>query len=503
MEHYDVVILGSGLGGLIAANILSKNNYSVCVVEKNEQFGGALQIYKRDNVMLDTGVHYIGGLGKGENLYQFFKYLGLIDKLTLKQLDKDGFDRISFSENEEIYPWANGYENFEKTLTNIFPNEKTGIQAYVKMVKETCESIELYNLKTPDAPSFQAAYYSLNTYDFLKSIITDEKLIAVLLGNNLLYYADKDKTPFYVHALIVNSYILSAWRCIDGGQQIASILVRSIRGNGGKVLRLQEVVKIETENGLATTVQLKSGKQIFGKNFISNINPSLTLDLLDEKVLRSAYKKRIKSIENAMSAYTMHIILKENTFPYFNYNRYHFTTNNLWCNSRYEVENWPENLMIFTPAFGEHDTYAKSISIMCSMSFDEVKEWETSHSTVPEKNIRDENYLVWKAAKEQKVLDIVYTLYPSLKGNISAVHSASPLTYRDYLNTKEGSTYGSIKNCQHPLESYLSPRTKIANLYLTGQDINLHGILGVTISAFLTCASFVDMDQLMKEVREA
>ena len=74
-EHYDIVIVGSGLGGLVSALIMAKEGYSVCVLEKNNQFGGNLQTFVRDKTIFDTGVHYIGGLSEGQNLNQYFKYL--------------------------------------------------------------------------------------------------------------------------------------------------------------------------------------------------------------------------------------------------------------------------------------------------------------------------------------------------------------------------------------------------------------------------------------------
>ena len=67
---------GSGMGGLVCADILGREGYSVCILEKNKQAGGSLQTYVRDRVIFDSGVHYLGGLGEGQNLYQVFKYLG-------------------------------------------------------------------------------------------------------------------------------------------------------------------------------------------------------------------------------------------------------------------------------------------------------------------------------------------------------------------------------------------------------------------------------------------
>lgn len=78
MSKYDVVIIGSGLGGLESAYILSKEGYKVLVLEKNRQLGGSLQIFVRDKAIFDTGIHYLGGLDEGQNLNQSFKYFNIM-----------------------------------------------------------------------------------------------------------------------------------------------------------------------------------------------------------------------------------------------------------------------------------------------------------------------------------------------------------------------------------------------------------------------------------------
>src|ERR1035438_457983 len=111
MYDYDIAIIGSGLGGLVCGAILSMNGYKVGIFEKNRQIGGCLQTYSRDKTIIDTGVHYIGGLGEGQQLHQIFKYLGIADQLKLKQLDKDGFDYIGFADDDKTYKLAQGYDN--------------------------------------------------------------------------------------------------------------------------------------------------------------------------------------------------------------------------------------------------------------------------------------------------------------------------------------------------------------------------------------------------------
>ena len=114
---FDVVIIGSGMGGLCCGLILSKEGYKVCILEKNRQLGGSLQIFSRDKVIFDTGIHYIGGLDNGQNLNSYFKYLGLMDKIKLRRMEMDGFDHITFKGDPIVYKHAQGYENFISVLS--------------------------------------------------------------------------------------------------------------------------------------------------------------------------------------------------------------------------------------------------------------------------------------------------------------------------------------------------------------------------------------------------
>src|SRR5688500_12480690 len=148
MEQFDVLIIGSGMGGLVCGAILSMEGYKICVLEKNKQLGGCLQTYVRDKVIFDSGVHYLGGLEKGQNLYQIFKYLGLMDKLRLQKMDEDVFDKILIDTDEREYVYAQGYDNFIAKLVADFPEEETAIKQYCDKIKEVCNRFPLYNLRS-------------------------------------------------------------------------------------------------------------------------------------------------------------------------------------------------------------------------------------------------------------------------------------------------------------------------------------------------------------------
>ena len=89
MQKFDVIIVGSGLGGMICGYILSKEGYNVCILEKNHQLGGCLQTFVRNKCIFDTGMHYVGSLDEGQILNKFFKYFDLNGKLKLRKMDVD------------------------------------------------------------------------------------------------------------------------------------------------------------------------------------------------------------------------------------------------------------------------------------------------------------------------------------------------------------------------------------------------------------------------------
>ena len=112
--------------------------------------------------------------------------------------------------------------------------------------------------------------------------------------------------------------------------------------------------------------------------------------------------------------------------------------------------------------------------------------------------------LNFKREKAESVLDLVASKYPDLRTSMEDYYAASPLTFRDYTNNPGGSIYGVLKDCNTPRDSYISSKTRVPNLFLSGQNagVGLHGILGVTISALFTCANFVEINTILSRIRD-
>lgn len=503
-KEYDFVIVGSGLGGLACANILAMEGFSVVVLEKNHQIGGHLQVYSRDKSIFDTGVHYVGGLDEGENLYQFFKYFGILDKLKIKRLDDDQFDVIRFDDGRE-YGYAQGMEHFEQKLISYFPDEEAVIKAYCRQIIDICKRFPLYNLEiSGEGYQTNGDILALNAYDYIASLTDNVRLRNVLAGNNLLYAGVKDKTPFYVHALILKSYLSGAYKFIDGGSQIAIQLSKSVRQHGGEIYKHKKVVSARYDDkGHVTEVVLENGDSFKGKQFISNVHPAVSIDIFGAERFLNIYKNRVQTLENSISTFLVHLSFLDNTFEYLNHNVYQHHIEDVWGGIDYDAATWPQTYFICTPFISKKGKYADSMSVMTYMKASETAEWAGTFSTVAEPGKRNEAYTRFKKEKEAQVIRKLETVFPGISSKIKSIHSATPLTFRDYIGNRDGSMYGIVKDSNSPARTQINTRTKIPNLHLTGQNISLHGILGVTVSAFITCFSFVDKDKLIQKVKNA
>ncbi len=496
-EKYDIIIIGSGLGGLQSGVILSKKGYKVLVLEKNHQIGGSLQVFKRKGCTFSTGIHYIGNLDEGQTLNKIFKYFNLFDKIEYKRLNSTGFDIFNIGGTEYSFPI--GFDNFKKQMYEYFPDEQEAIDNYLKEINNTIYTQDLYLLKNTESGSGDVAKYSsLNTWDYVKSITKNSKLQQVLCALNFVYAGVKEKSPFYIHALINYHFITSAYRIVSSTGLIAKRLKDTITENGGSVLTKKEVHNLIIENNKVIAIETKDNSIYEADYIISNIHPASTMDLIGEGLIKKSFRNRMKKKENTMSAFAVNIILKKNSFKYLNANYNYYKRKDVWYASYYSEKNWPEHYLLHCMVPDNGSEYTSCLGLLTHMDFEEVARWKDFPI-----NKRGNDYLNFKNQKAEELIKLATINFPELKDNIVDYDVSTPLTYRDYLGSPKGSMYGTLRDSNNPVGSYISPRTKISNLFFTGQNLNLHGMLGVSLSAIITCGEFVGVNNLLKEINES
>ncbi len=496
-DRFDIIIVGSGLGGLECGVILSREGYNVCVVEQSAIFGGCLQSFRRGGRLIDTGIHYVGSMGEGQIMRQYLKYFGIFDRLDICQLDND-FDHITYGEEGQSYSYRQGYDNFIEELSRHFPEEREGLKKYCDMLRFIGESISVDVHRGGRFSTKEIDYLSVSAVDFIAECVSNPMLQSILAGTNALCGSTRDSANLYHHAMINHSNIEGAYRFVGGTQKIADLLVEQIRANGGTVLNRSKVVRFDLDDDRVTSVELADGRRLFADRFISNLHPMTTFAMVGQTPrIKKAYRSRLSLLPNTYGLFSVYLCMKRGSFRYINKNLYLHRNSDVWDMKMSAADITPRSVLLSTQQPSCGSEYSDVVTLMSPVDDDLFAPFKES-----EFGARPAEYEELKATLSQRIIEFTKQYYPSLMEGVESIYSASPLTYEHYTATPNGSAYGIVKSYKSSLTTLFSSRTKLENLFLTGQNLNVHGAIGVTLTAATTCGEFVGTDYLAKKIGE-
>lgn len=499
-KELSVVIAGGGIGGLFTGAFLARNGVKVTVLEKNMIIGGGLQCFRREGKLYETGMHVMGGFEEGGNLLKICRYLGIIDRLDIQHVDPECMDEIRYEKSGDVYRIPSGREAFIAKMSEYFPDESQGIKEYVGKLMELTEEMPLFYLREgvqPEPPHSED--FSMPADQLIARYVSDPKLREILAYLNPLYGGRAGHTPAYIHALINVLYLNGASRFVGGGQQLADALAGVIRSNGGEVIAGCEVSGFEVADQEIRGVVTADGRKFTADRYVSAIHPVEMLRLMPSGTFPKAYSSRLETIPNSCSAFSLYIDLKPGMFPYIGHTCYYMEDyGSMWNQEDYDGDDWPRSFMYMTPSEPNQGEYAGKLLVHSLMSFDRVRKWESTSV-----GHRGNDYEQWKEERAGRIISRLERIYPGIRGIIARVYSSSPLTVRDYYHTKEGAIFGYRKDSDNLIYSQLPVRTKVKNLLLTGQNVNLHGMCGVPLTAIYTAEAILGRGSLIKAINNA
>ncbi len=493
-----VAIIGGGLGGLFCGAILAKEGIEVTVVEKNTTIGGGLQSFSRFGTLFDTGMHVIGGMREGGNTHRICNYLGLLDRIDIKDVDDFCTDSLYLSEDNTWYNIAKGKEGFVNSLSSYFPSEREALKRYVNDIYAITNEIDLFNLR-PSKEDIVVHSKAFSQYadDFIAQYFTTPKLRSIVAYQNPLYGGRGQQTPAFVHATISVLYIEGSSRFVGSSSKFADLLADVILQHDGTIVKGDGVRRIRVENRHVTGIETRKGFEITADTYISAIHPCTMINLLDKGALPKAYCNRLESVPNSYSAFSLYIKLKPNTFPYINHSEYYTTCyKDIWSFGRTDKP-WPMGFLFMTPPEPNQGVYAHKVLITAPMSFEYVRKWER---TVV--GHRGEDYEKWKEERTRELLAQIEEMHPHFSECIEAINASSPLSIRDFYGAKEGGISGFSKDAKNLVLSHVPVATKVDNLFLTGQNVNLHGFCGVALTAISTSEALLGKNYVINKILE-
>ncbi len=492
------VVIGGGLGGLFTGALLAKEGMKVTVLEKNTTAGGGLQTFRRFGVEFDTGMHVVGGMQPGGNIYRICQYLGIIDKVNLMDVDDNCTDSLYFAEDKKTYCIQKGKEGFVNSLASYFPEEKANLEKYINAIFAITDDVDLFNLR-PSTELFKThpEDFLTSADAFVAKYIQNQKLRSIVCYMNPLYGGRHDQTPAYVHAIISSLYINGASRFVGGSDKFANLLISVIEQAGGSVLTNDSVEWVEVNDRHVDFVRTQKGKEYQGDYYISAIHPCTLLKIMPEKAFPKSYRNRLNEIPNAYSAFSVYIKLKPNMFPYINHSEYYMTKYGEIWNFGEKHDSWPLGFLFMTSPNENQGKYSNKVLVTAPMLYDEVSQWE---NTVV--GHRGADYEEWKKQKVERLLECVEEIHPHFRECIDKVNASSPLTIRDFYGAKEGTLCGYSKDCRNIALSQVPVVTKVDNLLLTGQNNNLHGFCGVPLTAINTVEAIFGQNFILNKINE-
>lgn len=505
-EDIDVIVIGSGIGGLSTAGFLSRVGKKVLVIEKHYIAGGCMHTFEEKGVEHETGIHYIGNIEKRKPI------LDLITKNKIEwcKLGRDNdniYDIIVI--NDKQYNFRSGEKNFIKDMIEYFPNEADAINKYVKLIKNVSQKDLFFNIKIIRPALLRRLLYNFvseeykkyvnrSAYDIISSLTKNEELIAVLCGQFGDYGPPPKKASFFVHASIANHYLEGGYYPRGGPSELTKQIIPIIEESGGRVLVGKGVKEIIIQDNKAIGVELENSKKIYAKKIISSVGLRNTFNKLikEDKYVDVTYKNLINKIPESTSFIYLFVNLKGNPEDLG------LKSSNIWI--------WPDRdydkmIKIFEkdpihnpiPLFiacscAKDDSWnenfpGKSNAIVLTMAKKEwFKEWEEKRCMH-----RGEDYNNFKEVFANRMFEEgLYKYYPKTRGNVEHYDIGTPLSIQHYINSYSGEAYGLDSTPYRYTKAYdLCPDTKVKNLFLTGQDICTLGFTGALMGGVLTAHS--------------
>lgn len=493
MSKQKVIIIGAGLGGLVCAALLAKEGLDVTVVEKNQRVGGCLQSYRRDNAIFDTGMHIFGGMHEGGNIRRIFDYLGVTEMLNIQNLDFTSDIDIFVDKEKTTHTFALNRRQFVESVSRIFPEEKDNLQNYLKKMDEVMDQMDLFHLRTDKGlNSAGNVDFNLPANKFISKYIGDTRLTAMLGILNVLYAGEVNVTPAFLHSSTSSIFLNGACRIVGGYETLADALTSVIKRYGGKIVVNSKIVKINTVNKEVVSVLTNGGDIIKGDTFILASPTNELESLLDNpRLLSNAYRSFISVKEDSISSFIVNFRLKNDKIEYSN--RIGFYLKGYDKTWKDESGSDIERFMYMTPPVVNQGKFAETLNVVAPLKWSVVEQWDKST-----KDTRSKEYYLFKDKLVELVIEKLSEVYPNLRDAIEYIDSATPLTIRDFTGVRHGAMCGLRKDCNDAIP-FIPLRTKLPNLLLTGQSINMHGFCGVTLTAVQTCEEILGRDYLINK----
>ena len=496
---FDVIIIGSGIGGLVTASQLAAKGAKVLVLESYVIPGGSASYFQRQGYTFDVGASMIFGMGSQGTTNLLTRALDAVN-ITLKTIPDDVQIHYHLPDNLDIKV-DRDYEKFLQNLIAYFPHEAKGIRRFYdecQKVFNCLNNIELLSLeepryllrvflKNPLACLGLAKYLPLNVGDVTQRYIKDPLLLKFIdIECYCWSVVPAAMTPMINASMVFSDRHYGGVNYPQGGVgKIAEKLVTGLEKAGGKIQYQARVTKIITEQGKAIGVELANGQIYHAKRIVSNATRWDTFTkLLPAENIPANEKLWQQRYEKSPSFLSLHIGVKASVLPLGTQCHHILLTD--WQ----EMTAAQGTIFVSIPTLLDPNLAPPGYHIIHAFTPDWITNWQ---------GLSPKEYEEKKEIAAGQIIDRLEAIFPGLDAGLDYLEIGTPRTHRRFLNRIDG-TYGPIpKRKLWGLLAMPFNRTAIPGLYCVGDStFPGQGLNAVAFSGF-ACAHRIGVDLRLKK----
>ncbi|MCP4500524.1 MAG: NAD(P)/FAD-dependent oxidoreductase [Deltaproteobacteria bacterium] len=498
---YDVIVIGSGMGGMCAAAMLAKLGKQVLVVEQHFVPGGFTHTFKRKGYTWDVGVHAVGEVTAHSMTGR------LLAKLTDGRLKWASlgpvYDSFHFPDDVNI-DFPDHPDAFRDNLIAAFPQEKSAIDEYLIRIREVADAMKLYYLArvgprrlAPITDRIVArkanGFLQERTADVIASLTDNLQLRAVMAAQWGYYGSPPSRSSFAMQALVVKHFMHGGYYPVGGSEQIAKELLQTVANAGGWTRVHADVDEVIIRNQRACGVRLKNGEELLAEKVISAAGVSQTVrKLLPDSLCDKSWVHDVRRLKPASAHVCLYVGFKGNI------REAGASATNQWFYNTWnmEAEDWdvrPDTplkdadcLYVSFPSLKdpEHDAGDEQRHTGEVVTFVPFKAFASWTSTQWKR--RPEDYDAFKKQLEEKLLAQLLKKMPQLAPFVDYVELSTPLSTDHFCRPTMGSIYGLEPTPERFSTRWLRPKSPVDGLYFAGSEVTTVGVMGAMMGGVLS-----------------
>lgn len=491
MKAFDVIVIGSGIGGLTAGGLLAKAGKSVLILESHDRPGGYAHGFKRKKYHFDSGVHLISGCGPlgyqgGQVIHKVIEALDVEDEIEF--IPVNPFSHAYFPGYSGVLPQS--IEAFVTTLGRQFPDEQDGLRDLTLLCLQVAEEITIADEVMAEIEYAGARQLMPVLFQYRKAtlaqvcnqFIKNERLQAIFATNWPYLGLPPSQVSFvYWSTMFIGYLVDGAYYCRGGFQQLANTLVKGLRQCGGTILFKSPVQKIIIEEDRVAGVTV-GGQRYKAPVVISNADIKHTVSAMTgEAYFPARYVQKIETMQPSLSIFVVYIAtdldLSALNIGHESFCYRDFDHDKNFQNSKQGEVTW---ISITAPTLvdpslapaGEH-----LLMLTTLLSHDSVASWRQA-----------------KPGYMKIMLNIAEQYLPELENHILFIEAGSPATMQRYTQNHQGAAYGWDVSPAQVGPARTQNSSAVKGLYFAGHWSSPGGgVYGVSVSGIQAAQSVLDI----------